>query len=63
MVHCIYQGVTGYNLKNKMSLSLKNILLSAKCVDPDEMPFYEAFHLGIHSLPNYSFKSQQYTKG
>ena len=25
----------------------------ANIADPDEMPYYVAFHLGLHCLPNY----------
>ena len=28
----------------------------SKCVDPDEMQLYAAFHLGLHSLPKYPFR-------
>ena len=32
-------------------------------VDPDEMPHYAAFHLGLHCLPKYPFRGFLYTKG
>ena len=31
--------------------------------DPDEMPHYAAFHLGLHCLQKYLFRSHQYRKG
>ena len=30
--------------------------------DPDEMPHFAAFQLGLHCLPQYLFRSFQYTK-
>ena len=44
-------------------LTLKIIFVLAKSVDPDEMPHYAAFHLGLHCLPKYAFRSHWYTKG
>ena len=32
-------------------------------VDPDEMPHYAAFHLGLHCLSKYPFRGFKYTKG
>ena len=32
-----------------------------KSVDPDEMQHYAAFHLGLHCLQKYSFRSFQNT--
>ena len=37
-------------------LSLKIVLVSANSVDPDEMPQYAAFLLGLHCLPKYPFR-------
>ena len=31
--------------------------------DPDDMPHLAAFHLCLHCLPMYSFRSLQYTRG
>ena len=39
------------------------VLVLANDVDPDEMPHYAAFHLGIHCLPKYPLRGFQYTKG
>ena len=44
-------------------LSLKGVSILANSVDPDEMQHYAAFHLGLHSLPEYPFSGFQYTKG
>ena len=41
---------------------MKIVFVLANTVDPDEMPFYVAFHHGLHCLPE-AFRSQQYTKG
>ena len=41
----------------------KIVLTSAKCVDPDEMQHYAAFHLGLHFLQKYMFRGFQNTKG
>ena len=38
-------------------LSLKIVFVLANSVDPDEMPHYATFHLGLHCLPKYSFRS------
>ena len=51
MVHCVYRGVTGYNFQQKsIFFSLKIVFVLANSVDPDEMPHYAAFHLGLHCL-------------
>ena len=52
MVHCIYSGVADYNFPKKFL-----IFVFANSVEPDEMPHYVAFHLGLHCLPKYSFRS------
>ena len=37
---------------NKIAfLSLKIVFVLANSVDPDEMPHYVAFHLGLHCVP------------
>ena len=40
-------------------LSLKIVLILANSEDPDEMPHYVAFHLGLHCLPKYLFTGIQ----
>ena len=48
----------GYNFQIKIVfLSLKIVFVFANGVDPDEMPHYAAFHLGLHCLPKYTFRS------
>ena len=37
--------------KNIVFLSLKIDFVLANSADPDEMPPYAAFHLGLHCLP------------
>ena len=46
----IYWGVAGYNLKKKVFFSLKIDFVFANSANPDEMPHYAAFHLGLHNL-------------
>ena len=53
MVHCIYQGVSGYNFQKNVFLSLLINFVSANSADPDEMPPYVAFHLDLHCLQKY----------
>ena len=61
MVHCIYRGVTGYKFQIKIVLLLlKIVFILANSVDLDEMPHYAAFHLGLHCLPECSFRSLYY---
>ena len=50
MVHCTYWWVKCYAFQ----LNLCEFLLRENTVDPDEMS-HAVFHLGLHSLPNYSF--------
>ena len=33
------------------------VFVLANTVDPDEMPHDAAFHLGLHCLPKYAFRS------
>ena len=63
MVHCKFLGVTDYNLK-KNCFSLKINFVMANSVDPDEMPPYAAFHLGLlNCLPLYLLRGFQSSKG
>ena len=39
------------------------IFVLANIVDTDEMPLYAAFHLGLHCLQKYTFRSHLYAKG
>ena len=43
--------------------SFKIVLVVANSADPDEMPHYAAFHLGLHCLPKYPFRGFQKGKG
>ena len=52
MVPCIF-----------FSLKTVGILHVVNSVDPDEMPRYTAFHLGLHCFPRYPFSGFQYNKG
>ena len=44
-------------------MSVKNVFILAHSADPDEMPPYASFHLGLHCLPKYLFTSIQNDKG
>ena len=44
-------------------MSLKIVFIIANSADPDEMPPYAAFHLGLHNLPKYLFTGIQKEKG
>ena len=35
----------------------------ASSADPDEMPHYVAFHLGLHCLPKHPFRGFRHRKG
>ena len=37
--------------------SLRIVFVLANSVDHDEMPLYATFHLGLHCLPKYTFRS------
>ena len=41
---------------------MKNVVVLANSVDADEMQHYAAFHLGLHCLPEYTFRGFQYAK-
>ena len=63
IVHCILRGKRLYFPKNIVFLSLKMDFVRANSAEPDEMPHYAAFHLGLGCLPKYLFKGVQFTKG
>ena len=44
-------------------LFLRIVFTLTNSVDHDEMPLNAAFHLDIHYLSKYSFRSFQFTKG
>ena len=47
----------------KIYISLKIGFVLANGVDPDEMPHYVAFHLGLHCLSKYLFRVSGTHKG
>ena len=54
----VYIKVTGYNFTPKiLFLSLMIVVVLENSVDPDEMPHYAAFQLGLHCLPKSTFLS------
>ena len=50
-------------LQNVAFLSLKNDIVLANSVDPDEMLYYGALHLGLHYLQMYPFRGFLSSKG
>ena len=48
--------------KNIIFLSLKIDFVIANSVDPDEMPHYVAFHLGLQCSSKYPFRGFWYTQ-
>ena len=48
------------NVFHFLSMNINFVL--ANSADPDEMPPYAAFHLGIHCLQKYLFRGFQSTK-
>ena len=64
MVNCVYWGVTGYNfLKNIIFLSLKIYSVLANSADPDEMPHFVPFYLGLRCVQKHPLRGFQSTKG
>ena len=56
---CLIVHMKGSQFPNKnvlQSLKIAFILANSDCVDPDEMPQFAAFHLGLHYLPQYPFR-------
>ena len=49
--------------KKIVFLSLKIDFVLVNSADPDEMPHYVAFHLGLHCLSKYPFRGFWSTKG
>ena len=60
---CTLSGHRQTFLYYDVFMSLKVVLTLANSVNPDEMQHYAAFHLGLHCLPKYLFRSFQYSKG
>ena len=50
IVHFIYLGVSGYNCNKILYFLFEDLFYLTNSVDPDEMPDYVAFHLGLHCL-------------
>ena len=48
--------------KNIVFFCLKIVLTFTNSLDPDEMPIYAAFHLGLHCLQKCPFRGIPYTK-
>ena len=62
MVFIVYvEGHRLYFPNISVFLSLKILFVITNRVDPDEMPHYATFYLGL-SLPEYAFKSHQRTR-
>ena len=53
----ISRGVRFYLKKNIVFFLSEDLFYPNKQVEPDEMPHYAAFHLGLHCLQKYSFTS------
>ena len=63
MVHFILKEVTGQNFYRMMYFCPWDLFILANSADPDEMPPYAAFHLGLHGLPKYLFLCIKTEKG
>ena len=51
-------------IKNNCILLSEDLFFTfINSVDPDEMPHYAAFHLGLHCLKKYSFRGFPNIKG
>ena len=60
----IYFKESEVKIQNNYELqSLRIVIILANSVDPDEMPHFAAFHLGLHCLPKYPLRGFLYTKG
>ena len=54
----IFKG-SEVDFPNKYVLRSLNIeIIIINIADPDEMQHYAAFHLGLHCLPNYPFRTK-----
>ena len=63
MVHYTYIKGSQVIISAKNCISLKIDFVLANSADPDEMPHYAAFHLGLHCWPKYPFRGFCSTKG
>ena len=50
-------------IEGSQVLTLKTLLILANSVDPGEIPYYAAFHLGLHCLSKYLLWVFQNSKG
>ena len=50
IVHCTYLGVSGFICFFKTGLLPEDLSYIKNSVDPNEMPHFVAFHLGLHCL-------------
>ena len=58
IVHCTYQGVSGYSVQKYCILLSEELFFTfTNSVDPDAI-----FHLGLHCLPQYPFGGFQFCK-
>ena len=58
IIHCTYDIKKSKAINKIVFISLKIISTIANSVDPDVMPHYAAFHLGLNCLPKYAFRHQ-----
>ena len=57
-------GMSGYNFQKILYfLFVKIFFTFTNSVDPNEMQYYAAFHLDLHSLYKYLFRGSPNTKG
>ena len=57
MVHCVYEGDIGLISKSNCISFPEDLWVLINNVDTDEMPHYAAFHLSLHCLPKFTFRS------
>ena len=50
MVYCVYIGIPGHNFFKYLNFLSEDLFKLTHSVDPNEMPHYAAFHLGLHCL-------------
>ena len=59
MVHVYCEGSKVIISKIKLYFLSEGRFVLAFSVDPDEIPHYAAFHLGLYCLPRFTFRSQK----
>ena len=60
--YILFKGQKVRNSKLCWILFLKVVFTLTNSADPDTMPPYVAFHLGLHHFPKYLFTGILYTK-